>query len=63
MYKIYNDGCVMDLAEEGMGNGGGDLCVELKAYTCFVPLGGSSPHETSYHGDTHAFGNASFAWC
>ena len=57
VYKIYNDGCVVDLAEEGMGNGGGDLCVEIKAYTCFVPLGGSSPHETSYHGDTHAFGN------
>ena len=57
VYKIYKDGCVVDLAEEGMGNGGGDLCVEIKAYTCFVPLGGSSPHETSYHGDTHAFGN------
>ena len=36
-----------------MGKGGGDLCVELKVYSSFVPLGASAPHETSYHGDTH----------
>ena len=40
-----------------MGKGGGDLCVEVKVYSSFVPRGASSPHETSYHGDTHAFGN------
>ena len=57
LYSIYNEGCIVDLAEEGMGKGGGDLCMELKVYTSFVPLGASAPHETSYHGDTHAFGN------
>jgi hypothetical protein len=57
LYTIYNDGCIVDLAEEGMGKGGGDLCVEVKVYSSFVPRGASSPHETSYHGDTHAFGN------
>ena len=40
--KIYNDGCVVDLAEESMGKGGGDLCVELKVYSSLVPQGASS---------------------
>ena len=57
LYKIYNDGCVVDLAEEGMGKGGGDLCMELKVYSSLVPQGASSPSQTSYHGKTHAFGN------
>jgi hypothetical protein len=68
LYKIYNDGCVVDLVEEGMGKGGGDLCVELKVYSSLVgPQGASSPNETSYHGDTHGFGNTEerlkTAWC
>ena len=48
LYKIYNDGCVVDLVEEGMGKGGGDLCVELKVYSSLVgPQGASSPNETT----------------
>ena len=39
-----------------MGKGGGDLCVELKVHSSLVPQGASSPNETSYHGDTDAFG-------
>ena len=57
VYSMYNEGCVVDLAEERMGKGGGDLCVELKAYSSLVDSGTSAPHETSYHGETHGFGN------
>ena len=37
--------------------GGTDRCVELKVYTDLVASGISSPNETTYRGDTHAFGN------
>ena len=57
LYAIYNTGCVVDLAEERMGKGGTDRCVELKVYTDLVASGISSPNETTYRGDTHAFGN------
>ena len=57
VYKFYNEGCIVDLAEEGMGRGGGDLCVEIKAWNSLVPAGSSAPGETSFHGDTHGFGN------
>ena len=40
-----------------MGKGGGDLCVEVKVWNSLVREGMSSPHETSFHGDTHGFGN------
>ena len=58
VYAMYNDGCVVDLAEERMGKGGGDLCVELKVYSSLVDSNASAEHETSFHGDTHAFGNS-----
>ena len=57
VYAIYNEGCVVDLAEERMGKGGGDRCVELKVYSNLVPHGASAPDETTFRGDTHAFGN------
>ena len=57
VFTIYNTGCTVDLAEEGMGKGGGDLCVEGKVWNSLVREGMSSPHETSFHGDTHGFGN------
>ena len=57
MFTIYNAGCTVDLAEEGTGKGGGDLCVEVKVWNSLVREGMSSPHETSFHGDTHGFGN------
>ena len=57
VYKFYNEGCIVDLAEEGMGRGGGDLCVEIKAWNSLVPAGSLAPGETSFHGDTHGFGN------
>ena len=41
LYELYNVGCVVDLAEEQMGAGGGDLCVELKAYTPLVAASAS----------------------
>ena len=41
-----------------MGKGGGDLCVEVKAYSSLVAEGASAPGETTFHGDTHAFGNS-----
>ena len=40
-----------------MGAGGGDLCVELKAWNPLVLTTASSEAETSFQGDTHAFGN------
>ena len=40
-----------------MGKGGTDRCVELKVYPDLVASGISSPNETTYRGDTHAFGN------
>ena len=49
-------GC--DLAEAGMGHGGGDLTLEFKAYNDLVPAAGSAEYETTYRGDTHAFGNS-----
>ena len=53
-YSIYNDGCVVDLAEERMGKGGGDLCVELKVYNSLVRLNASlaAPAETTFRGDS-----------
>eukprot|EP00966_Prymnesium_polylepis_P250944 5802781-Prymnesium_polylepis.1 len=33
LYSVYNEGCVVDLAEEPMGDGGGDLCLENKVRT------------------------------
>ena len=40
-----------------MGDGGGDLCLEHKVYSSLVPVGASPDPDTSFHGDTHAFGN------
>eukprot|EP00966_Prymnesium_polylepis_P157450 3638811-Prymnesium_polylepis.1 len=40
-----------------MGDGGGDLCVENKAYFDLVPIGTSAATDTSLRGATHAFGN------
>jgi hypothetical protein len=56
--EIYNVGCIVDLAEAGMGHGGGDLTLEFKAYNDLVPAAGSAEYETTYRGDTHAFGNS-----
>ena len=56
--EIYNVGCIVDLAEAGMGHGGGDLTLEFKAYNDLVPATGSAEYETTYRGDTHAFGNS-----
>ena len=52
-YKIYNDGCVVDLAEEQMGKGGGDLCVEVKAWDSIS----KSALSAAKFGHTHAFAN------
>ena len=58
LYALYNDGCVVDLAEERMGKGGGDLCIELKVWNSLVAADSSSRrNDTTYHGGTHAFGN------
>ena len=53
---IYNEGCVVDLAEGLMGKGGSDLCLEFKAWNDLVGQPGSAA-ETTHCGDTHAFGN------
>jgi hypothetical protein len=55
--EAFNSGCVVDLGETLMGRGGGDLCVEFKAYGDLVPAGASSEYETTHRGNTHAFGN------
>ena len=52
---IYNEGCVVDLAEGLMGKGGSDLCLEFKAWNDLVGQGSAA--ETTHCGDTHAFGN------
>ena len=39
-----------------MGKGGRDRCVELNVWSSLVP-NISAEYETSYHGETHAFGN------
>ena len=60
VYAIYNEGegsCVVDLAEAGLGHGGADLCVEHKVWGDLVAPGTCSVAETSFTGDTHAFGN------
>ena len=48
---------VVDLAEEQMGDGGGDLCLENKVYIDLVPVGTSPAPDTSLRGATHGFGN------
>jgi hypothetical protein len=58
LYEVFNEGCVVDLAEGRMGDGGGDLCVENKAYFDLVPIGTSAAcTDTSLRGATHDFGN------
>ena len=57
VYDIYNVGHVVDLAETLMGDGGGDLCVELKCYSSIIAAGASLDSGVTPHGDTHAFGN------
>ena len=52
---IYNDGCVVDLAEGLTGHGGHDLCLEFKAWNDLVSRGSAA--ETTNGGQTHAFGN------
>eukprot|EP00966_Prymnesium_polylepis_P034931 812073-Prymnesium_polylepis.1 len=49
----YNEGCVVDLAEEQMGDGGGDLCLENKVYLDLVPVGASPATDTTLRGATH----------
>ena len=57
LYNLYNTGCVVDLAEERMGAGGSDLCVEVKCWSSIVNNVHGPRHGTSFLGDTHAFGN------
>ena len=56
-YLIYNEDHIVDLAEQGMGAGGHDFCMELKVYSSLVKRGCHPSAETSFRGDTHAFGN------
>ena len=39
---IYNEGCVVDLAEGLMGKGGSDLCLEYKAWNDLVGQGSAA---------------------
>ena len=57
LYSVYNEGCVVDLAEEQMGDGGGDFCLENKVYIDLVPVGTSPAPDTSLRGATHGFGS------
>jgi hypothetical protein len=41
-----------------MRHGGGDLCLEMKAYNDLVAASSSSEYETTHRGDTHGFGNS-----
>ena len=51
------ENALRDLAEEQMGKGGSDRCVELKVYSSIKPAHTSAPYETSFHGEAFAFGN------
>ena len=51
VFTIYKEGCTVDLAEEGMGKGGGDLCVEVKVWNSLVRESMSAPHETMSSGN------------
>ena len=64
LYAIYNDNCIVDgvqvdactidLAEQRMGRGGGDLCVEYKAWCGIRPATGAPAQDCSFHGATQA---------
>ena len=55
MYRIYNDGHVLDLGELRQGKGGVDRVIENKV---FDPVAGSRPDTScADRGHTHAFGS------
>ena len=58
VWKLFNDGCCMDIGERGQAAGGRDLVVEVKAWAYLHADSTPRPHaDLARRGATHGFGD------
>lgn len=58
VWKLFNDGCCLDIGERGQAAGGRDLVVEVKAWASLHADSTPLPHaDLARRGATHGFGD------